>query len=213
MSQIRDDLKVSNKFIPDLSFNQVSFGSLCLKDYFGFDPFNSSILTENQSADLINLCKFSPNDKWSLLYRGSRDGFLAKDFHEKCDGHSKTLTIFKAIESSFIFGGFTSAAWDSIGQYKSDPTAFIFSLTNEDKQPFKSKIRPDYHDFAIYCSFDGGPSFGIFDITIRKSFNTYLSSSDIGNSYFIPLGNIDNKFVLAGSYEFLLSEIEVYKKE
>jgi hypothetical protein len=127
MTQIRDDFKKSNIF----ETSQVSFGTLCLKDYLGIDPFNSSILAENQSMDLIKLCEFSPSDKWSLLYRGSRDGLMAKDFHEKCDGHSNTLTIFKAENSSFIFGGYISTSWDTLpsdgmgGQYKSDPTAFI----------------------------------------------------------------------------------------
>jgi hypothetical protein len=96
MSQIRDNLKVSNKFETNLSFSQVSFGTLYLKDYLGLDLFNSSILTEDQSHDLIKLCEFSKKDKWSLLFHASRDGFLAKEFHSKCDGHSNTLTIFKA---------------------------------------------------------------------------------------------------------------------
>jgi hypothetical protein len=51
---------------------------------------------DRQSFELIKLCEFSPNDKWSLLYRGTRDGFGAKDFHSNCDGHSNTLTILKA---------------------------------------------------------------------------------------------------------------------
>ncbi len=70
-------------------------------------PFSSEILTdERQSFELVKLCEFSPNDKWSLLYRGTRDGFGAKDFHSRCDGHSNTLTILKAKQSEFIFGGF-----------------------------------------------------------------------------------------------------------
>jgi hypothetical protein len=98
--------------------------------------------------DLINLCEFSPNE----LYRGTRDGFLAKDFHEKCDRHRQTLTIFKAKRSSFIFGGYTSAAWESISTdliNKYDPTAFIFSLTNKDNLPFKSRIKANHHKNAI----------------------------------------------------------------
>ena len=163
-------LKISNGFDPNLSFSLESFGSLCLKDYFGIGPFNSSILKENQSMDLINLCEFSPNE----LYRGTRDGFLAKDFHDKCDGHPQTLTIFKAKKSSYIFGGYTSAAWESkstdqINNY--DPTAFIFSLTNKDNQPFKSRIKVNHHKNAIYCCSLEGPSFGNSDIIIKNNFN------------------------------------------
>jgi len=39
------------------------------------------------------------------LYRGTRDDFGSSDFHSKCDGLSNTLTIFKAKQSEFIFGG------------------------------------------------------------------------------------------------------------
>jgi hypothetical protein len=73
---------------------------------------------------LLNLCEFSLNDKWSLLYRATRDGFGSNDFHSKCDGHANTLTIFKAKQSKFIFGGFTTAIWDSSNDYKSDPNSF-----------------------------------------------------------------------------------------
>ena len=51
---------------------------------------------EQQCLELLKLCEFSPNEKWSLLYRGTRDGFDSNDFHSKCDGHSNTLTILKA---------------------------------------------------------------------------------------------------------------------
>ncbi len=60
-----------------------------------------------------NDCKKKTNDKCSLLYRGTRDGFGSNYFHFKCDGHSNTLTILKAKGSGFIFGGFTSVKLDS----------------------------------------------------------------------------------------------------
>jgi hypothetical protein len=76
-------------------------------DFSNINPFKSQILEgEQQCLELIDLCEFSPNDKWSLLYRGTRDGFGSDDFHSKCDGHSNTLTIIKAKESEFAFGGF-----------------------------------------------------------------------------------------------------------
>jgi hypothetical protein len=42
----------------------------------------------------------------SLLWRGSRDGFKAKEFHRPCDGHANTLTVILDTEGN-IFGGFT----------------------------------------------------------------------------------------------------------
>jgi hypothetical protein len=66
-----------------------------------FHSFESQILTDlQQSIELIDLCEFSPNDKWSLLYRGTRDGFDSNDFHSRCDGHANTLTILKGVYNS-----------------------------------------------------------------------------------------------------------------
>jgi hypothetical protein len=77
-----------------------------------------------------------------LLYRGSRDGFDPNDFHLRCDGKSPTLTVFKAQESSFIFGGFTTGVWHQLSTYISDSKAFLFSLTNKDDAPCKMNINP-----------------------------------------------------------------------
>ena len=74
------------------------------------NSFQSQILTnQRQSFELIQLCEFNNNDKFTLLYRGTRDGFGSNDFHSKCDGHSNTLTKLKV--KCNIFGGFTSVDW------------------------------------------------------------------------------------------------------
>ena len=97
-SQVKEELIEMNEFKPKVLFNQDSFGQLYLNEYSNIDPFKSQILKDNQPFDLIKVCEFSIKDKWSLLYRGSRDGFGAADFHSKCDSHKNTLTILKAKE-------------------------------------------------------------------------------------------------------------------
>jgi hypothetical protein len=67
----------------------------------------------------------------------TRDGFGAHHFHSKCDNKSPTLTIIKAQDSSFIFGSYTKAEWDSSGRFRVDPNAFLFSLTNKEAKPCK----------------------------------------------------------------------------
>ena len=47
-----------------------------------------------------------------LLYRASRDGFAASDFHSRCDNKGPTITIIKS-KGERIFGGVTSLPWDS----------------------------------------------------------------------------------------------------
>jgi hypothetical protein len=221
INQVKDHLEEANEFQPKSSLDQTEtslFGSLSLNGYSKINSFGSEILTDlEQCLDLIDLCEFSPNDKWSLLYRGTRDGFGASDFHSKCDGHSNTLTLLKAKESSYIFGGYTTVNWESCpnpGKYKSDPNAFIFSLTNKDKTPLKMKVNPNSHEYAIYFHSEMGPAFSL-SINIANDSNTRMNSfSNLGYIYKHPQYKFltdEAQTYLAGSYHFQLDEIEVYQ--
>ena len=81
MAIVNELCEKTNEFQPNLtSFNQKeetpSFGSIRLSLYSGLNSLKSEILKdERQSLELIKLCEFSPSDKWSLLYHGTRDGF------------------------------------------------------------------------------------------------------------------------------------------
>ena len=131
MFDVREVLK-ANRFE---TFETLDFGILELNEYCLYCLSNSLILSKQQSFDLKHLCEFDINDRFKLLYRATRDGFGAEDFHSKSDGKSYTLSIFQAKE--FIFGGFTTVSWESHipGQCKSDPNAFLFSLTNKENKP------------------------------------------------------------------------------
>jgi hypothetical protein len=50
--------------------------------------------------------------RFEILWRGSRDGFKAKEFHVRCDGHVNTLTVILDTNGN-IFGGFTPLKWES----------------------------------------------------------------------------------------------------
>jgi hypothetical protein len=134
----------------------------------------------------------------------------------KCDfcvsRHSSTIII----KSSNVFGGFTSVSWDGSSGYKSDPSAFIFSLTNKDNTPLKMKIDPNRHDEAIGCVAKFGSSFGGgIDICITNNANTTMGSySNLGDSYKHPkytYGSKEAQTFLTGSYKFQINEIEVYE--
>jgi hypothetical protein len=122
MAKVNDILEATNKFKPNLSLfkQEGDIGSIKLSQYTNMNLFQSEILTdERQCLELLKLCEFSPNDKWTLLYRATRDGFGSHVFHSKCDGHTNTLTILKSKRSQFIFGGFTTVSWDGSSRWKS----------------------------------------------------------------------------------------------
>jgi hypothetical protein len=224
MNEVKDKLKGKYEFKPSLNLfsqNEASlFGSIKLDGHWShINSIGSQILIgEQQLSELIKLCEFSPRDKWSLLYRATRNGFSSGVFHSKCDGKSNTLTIFKAKESSYIFGGFTSVSWDRSKKHKSDQNAFIFSLTNKDNTPLKMKIDSNEHKYAIRCHPKFGPIFGSGDdIFIADNANISKSNySRLGHSYKHPqyaFGTNEAKTFLAGSNRFQLDEIEVYQIE
>lgn len=68
-------------------------------------------------------------ESFKLLYRGSRDGWTAKDFHRKCDNKGPTLCLFRSTKD-YLCAGFTSVSWSSKTGDKEDYSARIFSLSN-----------------------------------------------------------------------------------
>ena len=169
------------------------------------------ISTDKLKNDLVTLCKLS-GKQFKLLYRASRDGFQASAFHAKCDHQAKTLTIINA--NGCIFGGYTSVTWDSIGIYKPDPSAFLFSLINAFSAPQLMPVKIDgYH--SIYCCASYGPTFGVGDLYISNNSNaTASSSSCLNKSYNFQstayYGSTQVQSFLTGCFNFKTSEIEVF---
>lgn len=61
-----------------------------------------------------------------LIYRGSRDGYTSKAFHDKCDNQGPTISIIRN-DLKYVFGGFANASWNSYGNtYSGDGTSFLF---------------------------------------------------------------------------------------
>jgi hypothetical protein len=172
--------------------------------------FESSILTKDLVKDLIILCDFK-DIKLNLLYRGSRDGFSANNFHVKCDGSSNTLTVIKSTQGN-IFGGYTTLAWDQSSSYKNDPACFLFSLVNKENTPLKLRCKDE--TYSTYCMAAYGPTFGGgHDLHISSDANTNEHSySNLGHSFVHPQhanGSSQAQSFLAGSFYFRVSEIEV----
>ena len=149
--------------------------------------------------------KFSKKvKKYELLFRATRDGFQSKNFHEKCDGKSYTVT-FVITSIGRRFGGFTDQSWDQTGSYKTGSNGFIFSLDN--KEIYYNKN----NSYNIYCNSSYGPSFGGgYDFYLCNNCNTeYSSYNESDNSY----QTYGKKCAMAGTYNFYVKDYEVYKIE
>ena len=174
-----------------------------------------SILTKDQRNQLNQLCEFDNEQKFNLLYRASRDGFGSDIFHKLCDGKMNTLTIVKTT-NGYIFGGYTTVAWETSGNFKPDANAFLFTLVNPENKPLKLKISQNLAH-SIYCNSGYGPTFGGgHDLRIYSNSNLNQDSySNLGHTYQsngYVYGSTQAKNLLAGSYNFQSLEIEVYEK-
>jgi hypothetical protein len=150
-----------------------------------------------------------------LLYRGSRDGFGASDFHSHCDGHCPTLTVILA-ENGSVFGGYTPVAWHSRNAYISDTNvkSFLFTLKNpHDIEPRIFPLKPDQARYAIYGSSGCGPIFGSgYNLCLLDNCNTSASNYTtwFGSAYVNDTGLAGATF-LTGSPTFTVREIEVFE--
>ncbi|EFC40961.1 predicted protein [Naegleria gruberi] len=221
----------TNKNIKNIQFQNITL-NLTGKDFQSF-KFTDVLFTQCTNithfliSNIINSESISleisshTNSKAipQLLYRGSRDGFKAENFHSKCCNQGPTLTIIKSAEHNQIFGAFTSKSWmkDSF----TDDLAFIFKIDSTNNNYQFKKFRVKKGCYAISLLEDFMPGFGGYtlvsnDITIFNDCNlNYFSSSNFGNAYELPKGykkgTTEANSYLAGSEMFKVEEIEVFK--
>ena len=97
------------------------------------ENMDTKIITKKEDLELIEK-EYKNNDqlllnksfKPKLLYRASRDGDSAQNFHSKCDNIKDTIILVQTNEG-LIFGGYTNQTWNK-GGYKKDDKAFCFSF-------------------------------------------------------------------------------------
>ena len=118
------------------------------------------------------------NINFYLIYRATKDGDAASDFHSKCDKSKNTLVIVKT-KKGLRFGGFTSVSWEGKDEDKEDNKAFCFSLDKMKIYNCKKGKK------AIFASPYIGPTFQncIFQVN-DKCFEAGGECSDnINNNY------------------------------
>ena len=173
---------------------------------------NSNII--NKKATHVMNQKSNKNIIFKLVYRASRDGDSAEEFHKRCNDLGANITLVKT-DKNIKFGGFTNFDWDipdketiklSPGDEveKEDDNAFCFSLSlnkiylhNKDKKG------------AIFCCEKYGPIFSdkIFAINDNMlSKGGYCGKME--NSNFIGQ---ETDYEISGEEKFNIKELEVFE--
>jgi hypothetical protein len=151
------------------------------------------------------------------LWRGSRDGFEAQEFHRRCDGHSNTLTVILDTEGN-IFGGFTPVEWESPPSWKGKADdsvkSFVFTLKNPHNiSARRFALIAKEKDWAISCDSERGPCFGCVpsDIYVCDDCISCAGShTSLGPTYIKDSG-LAREIVFTGSKHFQVKEIDVFE--
>ena len=176
---------------------------ICEKSINDSDLENSKIICKEDFTLVLEginnkLNKFIKKVK--LLYRASRDGDKANDFHSKCDGKKNTVTFVKTIKGK-KFGGFTQSAWNKNGSWITDNNVFVFSLDNYECYYYNNNGSMIYGNSSTGPYFGGGPDFNLVNCCFSNSSSTSQSSFDYkGKSY-----------ALNGTSSFQVEDYEVYE--
>ena len=185
-----------------------------------------SLYDEIQKADKLNQIEANKKNKnfipqscdfvFKLVYRASRDGDGALEFHKRCDEIGPNVILVKT-EKKKRFGGFTFCNWgipkkylekmkSNAGILKQDQYSFCFSL--DLKKTYYHDDRKGKED-AIFCSTKFGPTFcsNIFAINdnmltkggycTRKKTSCFTGQS--------------KDYEISGEKNFKIKELEVYE--
>lgn len=180
-----------------------------IEQFAGIASIDSKILKKVSDIALLRKWvseKAKPNFK--LIYRGSKDGFTANQFHTKCNNKGPTVVLIKSSLGK-VFGAFTDKDWTSNNNYQNTSNSFLFSIDKKGKYPLKAGSESN----AMYCYSSYGPTFGGgHDFYICDNCNTNTSSySNFPYSYTCTeYVNNGSSNWLAGAYNFKVEEIEVF---
>jgi hypothetical protein len=124
--------------------------------YFGIE---GGLISKEQWKKLSEWCNY--DGKWKLIYSGTKDGFKTSTFHSKCDNQGPTITAIQA-SNGYIFGGYSPAAWKSIGNYHpKDTKSFLFSFLNANgTQMVKMENNGPHGNYSIYDNASYGSTWG-----------------------------------------------------
>jgi hypothetical protein len=150
--------------------------------------------------------------RFHLLYRGSRDGFGATDFHRRCDGHANTVTLISSTNDC-IFGGYAAVGWNSRAAHVPDPTLKSFLFTIKNPHNLAPRIfKQQNQAYTIYPNGAYGPTFGHgHDLHVCDECHSSTGSYARPGYAYADDSGISEFLVFTGTQNFTVEEIEVFE--
>lgn len=172
--------------------------------------FDSSVILSDKHIPALQT--LLQNRKLTLLYRGSRDGFDASNFHAKCDNIAPLFIVYKSTKN-YIATGYCSVALKSVvNDYVSAQSGSCWLNNLEDNvgvirtTKFLNTVHPQY---SIVDATSHGPTFGGgHDLYMSNRMNAVNVHYTTAHSY---AGEGYSGTALFGSSKFDLRDIEVFR--
>ena len=162
------------------------------------DLLKSDIITSKEQIDLINEWINNKKNKYSLLYKGTRDGDSWEQFFEKCENKGPTILIIETTDGE-ILGGYTEKSWIK-NKGISTPESFLFNINKKKKYFINGNgYIHSYGDFG----------FGDHLYYELHFFDNYLKNKS--KMHGLTSYNLNSFEISGGKQNFNIKEMEVYK--
>ncbi|EDV26879.1 expressed hypothetical protein [Trichoplax adhaerens] len=175
--------------------------------------FSGSVLLSGDNLylqSILNGWYGNELQQWKLIFRASRDGFSARQFHVYCDNIDPTFVIVRGPDDN-LCGGFSDQPWSrkgASGSYTRSSKAFIFTLTNQQDMP-PSRFDITQEKYALVYDEEYGPTFGAgADLCIAS--NCDSNDQSYSNFPYSFEGLNASVNLLMGSYNFYVKDYEVF---
>lgn len=173
--------------------------------------FPDSVILASKHTNALNT--LLPNTTYTLLYRGSRDGFTSQAFHRLCDNVPSVFFVMKA-NTGFIATAYSSVAFgdtaDNNGEYRFAESESCWLNNLEDSSGnirVTRAFNTTYPHYSIYTNPQYGPTFGAgHDLHIPTNFksNGYTNTP---HSY----TGLNNQQLFGNYNNWQITEIEVFR--
>lgn len=174
---------------------------------------DSKILS-NREYSALNAIVQHRDRSWGLLFRATRDGWTAGDFHSRCDGQGATIIVVRVLGGPVV-GGFSSIGWISPfppGQIDTtdDEAAHVFTnLANSARFERFPLTTPN-----LVRSTNWGPRFGMEELILllNSSQHKYEAKRQFAHRDWCdtPRSTTINHLTGRLGGTFLAEEIEVF---
>ena len=124
----------------------------------------NSLLSSRELEELVDGTSLGGTDKdLKCVYKATRDGWSAIDFHKCCDGRGSGLVVCLT-KTGKKLGGFHPLGWMGTDDYGTSNSAFLWFSTGNNKIT-KCPVLPG-GNAAVFDFATGGPQFGASDLII-----------------------------------------------